>query len=50
MNNLIYYIICILAIVIGIYAVKKAVSCAIRAVIGVIVCAVIAYIYFFVIH
>ena len=50
MDNLGYYVFCLLAIVVGIYAVKRVVSCAIRAAIGIIICAIVAYIYFFVLH
>ena len=46
MTNFGYYIACLIVIIIGIFIVKKVVSCMIRAIVGLIVVAILAYVYF----
>ncbi len=46
MSNFGYYIACLIVIIIGIFIVKKVVSCMIRAIVGLIVVAILAYVYF----
>ena len=45
MSNFGYYIACLIVIIIGVFIVKKVVSCMIRAVVGLVVMAVLAYVY-----
>ena len=46
MSNFGYYIACLIVIILGIFIVKKVVSCMIRAIVGLIVVAILAYVYF----
>lgn len=46
MGNFGYYIACLIVIIIGVFIVKKVMSCMIRAVVGIIVAAIIGYVYF----
>lgn len=46
MTNFGYYIACLIVIIIGIFIVKKVVSCMIRTIVGLIVVAILAYVYF----
>ncbi|MDO4959111.1 MAG: sulfate transporter [Prevotellaceae bacterium] len=46
MDNFGYYIACLIVLIIGVFIVKKVVSCMVRAVVGVIAAAIIAYVYF----
>ncbi|MDE5986121.1 MAG: hypothetical protein K2H16_02390 [Prevotella sp.] len=46
MENLTYYILCIIAFIIGVWLVKRCVGCLIRSAITIIIIAGLAYIYF----
>lgn len=46
MDNFGYYIACLIVLIIGIFIVKKVMSCMVRAVVGIVVAAVLAYVYF----
>ena len=46
MSNFGYYIACLIVIIIGVFIVKKVVSCMIRAIVGLVVIAILAYVYF----
>ena len=46
MSNFGYYIACLIVLIIGVFIVKKVVSCMIRAVVGLVVVAILVYVYF----
>ena len=46
MTNFGYYIACLIVLIIGVFIVKKVVSCMIRAVVGLVVVAILVYVYF----
>lgn len=46
MENVVFYGLCLLMIVIGFWLVKRVVSCLLRSVIAIIIIALIAYAYF----